>query len=288
MLGSIPVRLAAECPALAAGSLMTPARTALATMWLAAIGAIIASATTLRASIAYGERRSRFASSVTHELRTPLTTFRMYSEMLAQGMVRDEQQRAVYLNTLQSESARLTTLVENVLSYARLEQGRARSSPQAMTVDALIERVVPDLERRASSCGMSLVVNAEDGKRSLCVDADAIGQILFNLVDNACKYANSGDSVDRVIEVDCRIRDAQLEFVVKDEGPGIAPEHAKTIFKPFERGAHQPGDATPGVGLGLALARGLAREMGGDLVLLSPAAAGSRRGAAFRLVLPGT
>ena len=134
----------------------------------------------LRASIAFGERRSRFASAVTHELRTPLTTFRMYSEMLADDMVPDEGQRRVYLATLKEESGRLATLVENVLTYARLEEGRfARRGlddtpadtqltlfepvghelveelrdldPETMTPLQALERLITWLQRRSAS-----------------------------------------------------------------------------------------------------------------------------------------
>ncbi len=74
----------------------------------------------LRGVLALSERRASFVSAVTHELRSPLTTFRMYAEMLAEGMVRDEQQRDRYLSTLRQEADRLSHLVDNVLQYARL------------------------------------------------------------------------------------------------------------------------------------------------------------------------
>ena len=286
MLASAPVLLAADCPVFAGGPLITASRTALATMWLASFATLIAVANTLRASIAYGEKRSRFASAVTHELRTPLTTFRLYSEMLAEGMVRDESQRAVYLDALKTESARLARLVDNVLSYARLEQGRVCSSRQRMTVGSMLERTVPDLERRASSCGMVLCVKTEDRGQSIMIDADSVGQILFNLVDNACKYAGREGAHARVIDLDCRVRGGWLDIIVRDHGTGISPMHRKTIFKPFERGSHQPGDPIPGVGLGLALARGLARDLGGDLSLIPNDAVGNSQGAVFRLSVP--
>lgn len=286
MLGSVPVLMTAPCRAWASGPLITPARTALTTMWVAALAALVAGAITLRASITYGEKRSRFASAVTHELRTPLTTFRMYSEMLAEGMVPDESQRLVYLNTLKTESARLATLVENVLSYSRLEQGRARSSPHPTTGGEMFERIIPPLQRRATSSGMTLSVNIEGGEQAIRVDTDAVGQILFNLIDNACKYAAGNDVNDRVIEIACQVHSDLIEITVRDQGPGISPHHERTIFKPFERGAHQPGDTIPGVGLGLALARGLARDMGGDLKLRNRPTKGGPHGAAFQLTLP--
>ena len=122
----------------------------------------------------------------------PLTTFRMYSEMLAEDIVTDPEQRRVYLETLKDESDRLSRLVENVLCYARLEDGRYRGRRERITVAALLDHVAPVLARRAAGCGMQLTITpAEAGVE---VDPDAIAQILFNLVDNACKYAGDGSS----------------------------------------------------------------------------------------------
>lgn len=284
MLAGVPVLLGAPCPAMAAGPLVTPARTTLAITWLAVALAVAAAGVTLRASIHYGEKRSRFASAVTHELRTPLTTFRMYSEMLAEGMVRDEAQRQAYLQTLKSESGRLATLVENVLSYARLEDGRAVSHAQSTTVGGLLQRVEGVLTRRACDARMKLSVeNAAPNDAAIKIDAEVVGQILFNLVDNACKYAGAAadGELNRTIHLSAAMNNGTLTLAVRDHGPGIAPEHSRRIFAPFDRGAHKPGDTIPGVGLGLALARGLARDLGGELQLQN-----CDGGACFRLTLP--
>ena len=285
LLGSVPVALECSCPMVAAGPFITPARTTLGLTWLAVLLAVAAAGITLRASIHYGEKRSRFASAVTHELRTPLTTFRMYSEMLAEGMVRDEEQRRTYLTTLKSESNRLATLVENVLSYARLEDGRAVSHAQRTTVRDLLARVRGLLTRRATDASMTLDVRDQTPQdTAVHVDPEVVSQILFNLVDNACKYANG--TTERTIEVDANVEGDQLNIEVRDHGPGIAPEHARRVFAPFDRGAHGPGDTIPGVGLGLALARGLARDLGGDLRLVPHASNGASRGARFQLTVP--
>ena len=298
MLGTVPVLLDSPEPTLAAGPWLTASRAALGMTWIAALAAIFAAGLTLRASIHYGEKRSRFASAVTHELRTPLTTFRMYSEMLAEGMVRDDSQRALYLNTLKHESSRLATLVENVLSYARLEEGRSRPALKTVTVQSLLDELAPVLERRAAAAGMTINIDNRAGDSNLVVDTDAIGQVVFNVVENSCKYATGNGQhapARNTIDLTCDIRDGQLHILMRDYGPGIEPQYARTIFKPFERGRHKPGDTTPGVGLGLALARGLARQMGGDLVLLghnshAPTLAhfnlADQNGAAFLLIVP--
>jgi len=254
---------------------LTPTRTALAALWLSASLVLGAFAFALRASVTYGERRARFASAVTHELRTPLTTFRMYSEMLAKGMVPAER-APEYLDTLRRESDRLSGLVENVLAYARLEDGRAPLRREAVTVADLVARVRPDLERRVQEQDGVLDVDVDAAAASAVTetDPDAVHQILFNLIDNACKYGASP------VRLSARVTGSGVELSVDDAGAGVAPEQAAAIFRPFDRGGRDEADGTAGVGLGLALARGLARDLQGDLELA--------RGARFRLRLPVT
>ncbi len=283
MLATIPARLDVPAAAAVAAGAFSPARATLLSAWAAVLAGLIAVAVTLRASIDFGRRRSRFASAVTHELRTPLTTFRMYSEMLAEGMVEDPQKRRLYLQTLRDESARLSGLVENVLAYARLEEGRRRIGRVEILLEDLLERVVPPLRQRTESAGMTLIVTSgAPARASLRADPEAVGQILFNLVDNACKYAASAD--DRTIHLAAAVRDGRVTLTVRDHGPGVDPEQARAIFAPFDRGGRGPADPVPGVGLGLALARGLAAELGGKLEL----AAAESAGACFRLTLPAS
>jgi signal transduction histidine kinase len=281
MLATIPARLDVPPPAPLAVSWGSPAGSTLLVAWGAVLAGLVAVAVTLRASIALGERRGRFASAVTHELRTPLTTFRMYSEMLAEDMVPDAEQRRVYLRTLKDESDRLAALVENVLAYARLERGRAQIEPQTTTLGAVLDELVPALARRAARADMELVVErGEAPDTAVYIDPLPVGQILHNLVDNACKYAEASEPA--VVELRAEVAGDRLRIAVRDHGPGIPREHARAIFSPFERGARGAGDPTPGVGLGLALARGLARRLGGDLRLEDAAG----RGASFVLEVP--
>jgi signal transduction histidine kinase len=284
MLASIPAVLEAA-PAAARGTATrpawTPMRAILLATWLAALAAVTAVGFVLRAAIALGERRLQFASAVTHELRTPLTTFRMYSEMLASDMLPDEKCRREYLATLSREAERLSHVVENVLLYARVEQDRAATRYESVAMTELLERVAPRLSRRAQEAQMELVVDGEPAKdASLSVDCQAVEQILFNLVDNSCKYA--GAASDRRLHLDVRVCGARLEMLYRDHGPGIPPSEEKRIFETFSRAARDAQSATPGIGLGLALAKGLARELGGDLKLVRRPDAG----AAFLLILP--
>jgi signal transduction histidine kinase len=273
-LAAAPARLVPP-PLEAPPSAWRAAAPVLATSWAAVAAALAVGALALRASVRWGEKRQRFASSVTHELRTPLTTFRMYSEMLAQGMVKDEATRQEYLRTLERESARLSRVVENVLGYARVEDGRATLRRERHTVAGLLARVVPPCTERCRDAGMDWIV--EDGglgAAEIETDPDAFGLILFNLVDNACKYARGAADRRVLLRVDRHGR--QLRFTVEDFGPGRAPAQRVHAFRPFDRAGRGADDPSPGIGLGLALARSLARDLGGDLTLVPKPGPGAR------------
>ena len=281
MLASIPVRLLASCPTEIGVGLPLPWM--LASTWGITLLGLGLLGFTLRAAIGYGERRARFASAVTHELRTPLTTFRMYSEMLADGVVTEPAAQREYLGTLQRESDRLARVVENVLAWSRLEEGRFRSRRETHRLGALLERITPPLQRRLHEVELELVVQCDQAlaELELATDEDAVGQILFNLVDNAAKYARG--AADRRVELQVAVRDDRVVLTLRDHGPGVPAAMGERIFAPFDRGAVAAGDNdVPGVGLGLALARGLSRDLGGELRLET----GGGGGAAFSLELP--
>jgi len=205
----------------------------------------------------------------------------MYVEMLAEGMVSDEEQSRHYLKTLQAEAARLTHMVENVLAYARLERGRADGRVESIGLGELLDRVQGRLAQRAESAGMEIVVADKPSARRQCVQANvsAVEQILFNLVDNACKYAAAAE--DKRIHVELRSLVAGAEIRVRDHGPGLAPSRRKRWFRSFSKSAQEAAHSAPGIGLGLALSRRLARHMGGELRLES----NEGEGACFLLTL---
>ena len=256
-------------------------RATLLISWSVVGAALLAAGLTLRASQALGERRGRFVSAVTHELRTPITTFRMYAQMLADGMVTDEAAKQEYLNTLTDESERLARVVESVLLYSRLEEGGGAPRVEAVEAEDLLVSLLPSLRRRAEESELQLEVDLDlDAGTRLLVDPQSVEQILLNLVDNAGKYAS--ETHDRRLHLEGRRDGSTLRVTLRDHGPGVAANERQAIFKPFRRGDRHEAGAAPGVGLGLALARGLARASGGDLELRPPEA----EGAAFRLSLP--
>ena len=259
---------------------LTPLRKTLIAGWVAAFLALLALSLLLAGVMKLSARRAAFVSSVTHELRTPLTTFRLYSEMLVEGMVTDEEKKKDYLRTMLSESERLDHLVENVLSYARIERGNARSKFEELSVEDLVERMRPVLQRRVDQEDAALSVELGDDLGKLETDVTAVEQILFNLIDNACKYGLPAGEHGHVTLAVRRERGG-LAFEVRDEGRGIARSEKKRLFRAFHKSAHEAAHDKPGVGLGLALCRRLARALGGDLKLGSA----QDSGASFVLLL---
>ncbi|MEX0938626.1 MAG: HAMP domain-containing sensor histidine kinase [Pirellulales bacterium] len=281
LLATLPVRL--EVPALQLADVRwTPLRLSLAIAWICLLFAAVAIGVLLGGVVSLSQRREAFVSAVTHELRTPLTTFRIYAEMLDEDMVDSDSQKKQYLHTLHLEANRLSHLVENVLAYARLERGRHSGQQERLSVDELLRRIVPRLWERAKQADMQLVVKevSEGGAAVVWTDPTAVEQILFNLVDNACKYAPR--TADRRVHLSAEASGRHVEIRVRDHGPGISPRDARSLFRPFSKSAQQAAVSAPGVGLGLALCRRLARQIGGDLRL----EINDQPGACFCLVLP--
>jgi len=285
---TIPALVIPELPAReAAGEAegaWSPTKLSLSVAWGCVLLAAVAVGALLAGVIRLSNRRAAFVSAVTHELRTPLTTFHMYTEMLAEGMVPDQNQQQEYLSTLRGEASRLSHLVENVLSYARLERGRADGRIENVPLGELLEPIEARLADRARQDGMEMIVEGDE--RAFCTvvraNPSAVEQILLNLVDNAGKYAQTAS--DKRIHLACRRTDGAAEVVVRDHGPGISPSASRRLFRSFSKSAHEAAHSAPGVGLGLALSRRLARDMGGSLRLDKTVT----DGACFVLTLPAS
>jgi signal transduction histidine kinase len=276
----IEIQLAAAAPPPPAWS---ATRTLLGVAWASLVAALLAIGVALAAALRLSDKRGRFASAVTHELRTPLTTFCLYSEMLAGGMVRDEAARQEYLDTLVRESQRLRRVVDNVLLYARVEQQRSQIRAEPQALKGLLQALLPSLEQRAAGAGLRLEVQdprALDPQLTVAADAQVVEQVLANLIDNAAKYARSGP--EPTARLSCAVGHRRVRLVLSDDGPGIAASQERRLFQAFERLGDRGDRRQPGIGLGLALSRGLARELGGELRLVRD---GRPRGATFELEL---
>ncbi len=283
LLASLPVRLVPGEVATAANVSSSPLRLSLVVAWACVLLASAAVGGLLRGVVSLSERRGAFVSAVTHELRTPLTTLRMYTEMLEGGMVEDDSQRRHYLGTLRAEADRLGHLVENVLAYSRLERHRATTSETVESpLGDLLARPVERLSERARQAGMTLDADLPEGVAAVRVRTNptSLEQILFNLVDNACKYA--AGSGERTIHLSAAGYGDVVRLTVRDHGPGITDGREPRLFKAFSKSVQEAANSAPGLGLGLALSKRLAHAMGAKLELDT----GCRDGTCFALTLP--
>lgn len=225
-------------------------------------------------------RRSDFVSAVTHELRTPLTSFNLYTELLRDAKLSPEKVEE-YHETLYQESRRLGHLVENVLSFARLTRGKVRGrqdcGPCGKLLPDLFKKVGHQLEKAGFQ--FTQAIDSRTGLLSLRTDLLSVEQILTNLADNAIKYA-SGKAASVNIQAIQTHRFLSIRFT--DNGPGISDGVQKQLFQPFSRSAKAAAGRKPGIGLGLALSRDLARSIGGDLKLERSDTSGTT----FLLTLP--
>ncbi len=225
-------------------------------------------------------RRSDFVSAVTHELRTPLTTFNLYAEMLHEGRVPQEK-IAEYHETLLRESKRLAHLVENVLALAHLSRGKVRGRQDAGPCSELLPPLLDKVSSKLRQAGfaVSTSVDPRCKLQSLRTDLLSVEQIFTNLADNAIKYAGGAGAQ---VNISVHLTHRALSIRFADHGRGMDEEARKTIFRPFSRSAKAASGRKPGVGLGLALSRDLARSIGGELALESS----SEKGTTFLLTLP--
>jgi signal transduction histidine kinase len=185
------------------------------------------------------------------------------------------------VRTLRLEAERLSHLVENVLAYARLERGRPNASLQSVAIDELLAQCNRPLAERASQAEMDWSMQIDPlAAAAICrTDPGVVEQILFNLIDNCCKYGRT-ESAKR-IALAATVTGKRVEIAVSDDGPGIPPPQRAKLFRPFSKTDREAARSAPGVGLGLALSRRMARQLGGDLVY-QPLAGGAR----FVLSLP--
>jgi len=214
-------------------------------------------------AVHFAERRSNFAAAVSHELKTPLTAIRMYAEMLRDGMVPDEARRQEYYGTITSEAERLTRLINNVLEFSNLEKRTRKREITSGRVETNLREVIQILEPHAHSRGFTIKLKLEPDLPTVRFEADALQQILFNLIDNSLKYAEG--ATRKEIEVAAQAWEGGVRIRVRDYGAGVSAKHRPHLFEPFYRGETELTRRTKGTGIGLALVKGLAEEMNGEI-----------------------
>lgn len=218
-------------------------------------------------------------SDISHQLRTPLTSMSVMTELLCDGTLGDgtlgDEQRRQFTSRLRSQLERLQWLVESLLKLSKLDAGAARFTAADISAKALLERACEPLRIPAELRNIALVTEP-DGRFVRC-DPNWTAEALLNLLKNGVEHAPSGGTV----RVTARTNPLYTEFTVSDTGPGFAADDLPHLFTRFYRGKNA---AEGGVGIGLAMARSIARAQGGTLMAQN----GPDGGALFILRLPRT
>ena len=269
---------------LSGGSRLVPIRRGGEEVWLSLSEAVMTDPTGAVAGRIYAFRdisaersveqmKSDFVSTVSHELRTPLTSIYGFAETLLREDVHfGEEERATFLRYIASESERLTSIVDRLLSVAQLDTGDMAVQIAETDVAAVVSEAVRSAESQDGQDAHRFVVALEDEPLAAEADGDKLGQVLAHLLDNAIRYSPAGGTVT----VAARRKADAVEVSVEDEGVGIPHAEQERIFRKFYRGDAAAGAVGAGAtGLGLFLAEGLVTAMGGRIWVDSDEGRGS-------------
>lgn len=222
-----------------------------------------------------------FVSAVSHELKTPLTSIRMYGEMLKEGWA-DEEKRQGYYEFIHDESERLTRMISNVLQLANITHNEPNFDLKRINVGELMSNIESKIANQVERADFELNFNRNEDadNATINIDEDCFAQIIINLVDNAIKFSKNADN--KMIDIGSKLTgDKQIQFTVRDHGPGIPRDQMKKIFRLFYRTESELTRETVGTGIGLAIVHQLTTAMHGKVDVVN-----AKPGAEFRISFP--
>jgi len=256
------------------------------------------------------EMKSNFVSSVSHELRAPIASVRLLAESLERGKIQEVPKQHEYFRFIGQECRRLSSLIENVLDFSRIEQGRKQYDFEPTDLVTLTQQTVRMMETYAAEKQVSLKLELSHLQTAtetleLFIDGRAIQQAVVNLIDNAIKHSPQGETVTitlekhgepfQAAEADSHLAphaslpsihamhpSASVTLSVLDRGPGIPPEEHEKIFERFYRRGSELRRETQGIGIGLSIVKHIVEAHGGKVVVQSNTGQGSR----FTIELP--
>ena len=221
--------------------------------------------------------RADFVANASHELRTPLASLSGFIETIQGAAKHDEKAQVRFLGLMRSQADRMRRLIDDLLSLSRIEMNEHVRPSADVDLAQAAGHVRDTLSGMAQEFGCELKVKT-DGPLPVLGSRDELVQVLQNLMENALKYGSSG----KLIEVECRRNGAFAEVIVRDHGPGIAPEHIPRLTERFYRVNVQESRSRGGTGLGLAIVKHIVNRHRGRLIIASEIGKGSE----FTIRLP--
>jgi two-component system phosphate regulon sensor histidine kinase PhoR len=215
--------------------------------------------------------RSDFVANVSHELKTPITAIRGLIETIVDDREMPDETRDRFLSKIQNQSIRLSLLVTDLLTLARLESAAGLPDLEPIDLRTVVNTSVDHFRVDAADRGLTLEVEVPSDRVDVLGDQDALGLVVNNLVDNALKYTPEGGRVSVALRTD----DGAAEIAVRDTGVGIAREHHDRVFERFYRVDKARSRELGGTGLGLSIVKHVCKAHGGSVTVESAPAAGS-------------
>jgi signal transduction histidine kinase len=228
--------------------------------------------------LALAKLKSDFVSNVSHELRTPLALIRLYAETLELGRIANPGKRQEYYEIIRKESERLTSLINNILDFSRIESGKKEYSFRETDVADLVRSTLESYRFEIEQNGFQFEQKIDNDLPQVYVDREAISRSLLNLVNNAVKYSGT----EKYLGVNLYRHNGGVNLEVVDHGIGIPEKEQPKIFEKFYRVSDPLVHDTKGSGLGLSLVRHVVQAHGGEVAVESEPGHGSK----FIITLP--
>ena len=226
------------------------------------------------------QAKSQFIAVMSHELRTPLNAVIGYTELLEGGIPGPLNEKQMsHIGRIRTGAWILTQTIDEILTFSRVDAGREVANPHTVSLGQVLNEAALLVEPSAASKGLRFELVAPQESVTLVIDSHKLRQILLNLLSNAIKFTDSGG-----VTLSASLEEHRVAFRVTDTGPGIPPTAHERIFEPFTQLDSSNTREKGGTGLGLTVARSLARLLGGDLMIERADASGST----FLLHVPRT
>jgi signal transduction histidine kinase len=242
------------------------------------IGGLVLTKHVVSKEMALARLKSDFVSNVSHELRTPLALIRLYAETLELGRITTREKKQQYYRIIRKESERLTSLINNILDFSRIEAGHKEYEFRDTDIADLVHNTLDSYRYQIEQQGFAFEENIDPNLPAVRVDREAIARALVNLVNNALKYSTD----EKFLGVKLYRENGVVKLEVMDRGIGIARRDQPKIFEKFYRTGDPLVHNTKGSGLGLSLVRHITQAHGGDIAVESTPGKGSK----FTLSLP--